>query len=59
MIAGDVVVKAQGVQISPPSDLSRVRDTLKLAPGQDIPVTVLRDGKMMDLPAVARLSAPR
>jgi S1-C subfamily serine protease len=49
MIGGDIVLKAQGIQISQPSDLPRVRDALKLAPGQEISLTVLRDGRVVDL----------
>ena len=30
-------------------DLPRVRDALKLAHGQEIHLTVLRDGRVMDL----------
>jgi S1-C subfamily serine protease len=49
MIGGDVVLKAQGIQISQPADLPRVRDALKLPAGQEISLTVMRDGRVMDL----------
>jgi serine protease Do len=49
MIGGDVVLKAQGIQISQAADIPRIRDALKLAPGQEITLTVLRDGRVMDL----------
>jgi len=49
MIGGDVVLKAQGIPISQAADIPRVRDALKLAPGQEISLTVMRDGRVMDL----------
>ena len=49
MIGGDVVLKAQGIQVTQPADIPRIRDALKLAPGQDITFTVVRDGQVIDL----------
>jgi S1-C subfamily serine protease len=49
MIGGDVVLKAQGIQVTQPADIPRIRDAMKVAPGQEISLTVLRDGRMVDL----------
>jgi len=49
MIGGDVVLKAQGIQVAQAADILRIRDALKLAPGQEINLTVLRDGRVVDL----------
>src|SRR5262245_39339371 len=40
VIGGDIVLKAQGIQISQPDDLARIRAALsKAAPGQEIGIT--------------------
>lgn len=50
IIGDDVVLKAQGVQVSQPADLGAIRAAFsKVAPGQEISVTVLRSGRVTDL----------
>jgi len=52
VIGGDVVLKAQGIQVSQPADLPRIREALaKVGPGQEISFTVLRAGRVTELRA--------
>src|SRR5262245_34957452 len=52
IIGGDVILKAQGISVSEPADLARIREALaKVAPGQEITLTVARAGRVMDLKA--------
>jgi S1-C subfamily serine protease len=50
VIGGDVILKAQGIQVSGPGDIPRIREALsKVTPGQELAVTVLRTGRALDL----------
>ncbi|HYB41175.1 MAG TPA: trypsin-like peptidase domain-containing protein [Candidatus Methylomirabilis sp.] len=50
IIGGDVILKAQGIQVSEASDVPKIRAALsKAGAGQEVAITVLRDGRATDL----------
>ena len=50
MIGGDVILKGQGIQVTEPADVGKIRTALaKLGTGDAITFTVLRAGQVVDL----------
>jgi S1-C subfamily serine protease len=50
VIGGDIVLQAEGIEVSGPADLARIREALnKVGPGEEIRMTVLRSGRLVEL----------
>ena len=50
MIGGDIILEAQGIPVTAPGDLPRIREVLsKIAVGQEVRMTVLRSGRVVEL----------
>ena len=50
MIGGDIILKAQGISVTAASDLPKIRAALGKVPvGQEVTVTVLRSGRVVEL----------
>ena len=50
VVGGDIVLSVQGIAVTSNEDMVRVLKSLEtLRPGEDLRVTVLRDGKVQEL----------